>query len=130
MDHLTNIMTKLLIFHQLTCKAAHKLLLPVLVEEVRAEDKLKALVAGLSGTCRQHLIQQSHLMIPHAADAGQRVLNQPQDLPVHHQLLRRGSVGHPQRSPFGAVVGEQEEERLGVTLPLDVLFQPSETRLD
>lgn len=69
-------------------------------------------------------------MVPHAADAGQCVLNQPQDLPVHHQLLRRGSVSHPQRSPFSAVVGEQEEECLGVTLPFDVLFQPGETRLD
>lgn len=69
-------------------------------------------------------------MVPDAADTGQSVLYQPQDLPVHHQLLRRGSVRRPQRSPFGAVVGEQEEERLRMTLPLDVLLQPRQTRLN
>lgn len=97
---------------------------------MRAEDELEALVAGLAGAGRQHLVQEGHLVVTYAADTGQRVFDQAQDLAVDHELFRRGGVGRLQRAPLGAVVGEQQEQRLRVPLTLDVLLQASQTRLD
>lgn len=86
-----------------TCQAVDELLLSVLVEQVRAEDQLQTLVTGLSSTGRQHLIQQCHLLVADAADAGQSVLDKSQDLPEDtNQPLRvlrgpllRGRSGPP-----------------------------------
>ena len=59
----------------LTCQAADELLLSVLVEQVGTEDQLQTLVARLSSTRRQHLIQQGHLLVTNAADTRQSVFN-------------------------------------------------------
>lgn len=64
-----------------TCQAADEPLLSVLVEQVRAEYQLQALVARLPGARRQHLIQQRHLLIANTTDTRQGVFDQTQDLP-------------------------------------------------
>lgn len=64
-----------------TCQAAYEPLLSVLVEQVRAEDQLQALVARLSSARRQHLIQQHHLLVTNPTDTCQGVFYQTQDLP-------------------------------------------------
>ena len=62
------------------------------------------------------------------------VLHQTQDLAVEQQLLRRRgrarARAHLQGPPLGAVVGEQQEERLRVALALDVLLQAGQAGLD
>lgn len=65
--------------------------------------------------------------------------NQPSSLPVGQELFRVGwYIGHDlgrcgvaglQRAPLEAVVGEQQEEGLRVTLPLQVLLQARQAGL-
>lgn len=64
-----------------TCQAADEPLLPILVEQVRAEDQFQTLVARLPSARRQHLIQQRHLLVTNTTDTDQGVFDQTQDLP-------------------------------------------------
>lgn len=78
----------------LTCQAADEPLLSVLVEQVRAEDQLQTLVTRLSSTSRQHLIEQSHLLVTNPTDTCQSVFDQTQDFSEGVKYIRISSLFH------------------------------------